>query len=80
MEYIGEEQSEEKQVVENDEVSSEEEAFMQGYHDDENVDECAECGSAIQDDKKVSKEMDGEKYEFCSKTCAEEFEEGMGEV
>ena len=54
-----------------------EESFMKGYIDEEKVIECAECGGAI-NDKKFVKEVEGEPYVFCSETCAEEFEESIG--
>ena len=52
--------------------------FMNGYIDEEEVEECAECGSAIHE-KKVVKTIDGESYVFCSEVCAKEFEETLGE-
>ncbi len=52
-------------------------AFMEGYMDEEEVQECDECGSAIRDSP-ITKEVDGEKRNFCSKVCADEFEETMG--
>ena len=55
-----------------------ESGFMDGYTDDEEVEECAECGSAIHD-KKVVKTIDGELYVFCSEICAKEFEETLGD-
>jgi hypothetical protein len=55
-----------------------ESGFMKGYVDDEEVEECAECGSAIHD-KKVVKTIDGELYVFCSEICAKEFEETLGD-
>ena len=75
----GEESPEEEQRTEDGEVSSSEEAFMQGYNEEEDVQECAECGTAIEDEhKKIVEEVDGEKHTFCSKVCAEEFKEGVG--
>ena len=60
------------------EVSSEEEAFLQGYNEDEKVHICEECGSALREGKKsFHKEINGEDHTFCSKSCAEEFEETM---
>ena len=55
-----------------------ESGFMNGYVDEEEVEECAECGSAIHE-KKVVKTIDGETYVFCSEVCAKEFEETLGE-
>ncbi len=55
-----------------------ESGFMNGYVDEEDVEECAECGSAIHE-KKVVKTIDGESYVFCSEICAKEFEETLGD-
>ena len=60
-----------------DEIEEEtEEGFMKGYSDEEEVEECAECGTAIKK-KKVTKEIEGEDYSFCSEGCAKEFEESL---
>ncbi len=50
--------------------------FMEGYLDDDEVIECAECGSAVRD-KGVTEEIEGEKVNFCSKICAEEYAESL---
>ncbi len=52
-----------------------EEGFLKGYSDEEEVGECAECGSAVNEENRLEKEIDGETLTFCSKSCAEEFEE-----
>lgn len=54
------------------------EGFMKGYEEDEEVEECAECGSAIKKEKKISLTIEGEEYNFCSDFCSKEFEETMG--
>ena len=56
----GDEASTEKHSVEEGNINSSEEAFMQGYNDDEDVEECAECGTAVEKEKKLIKEIDGE--------------------
>lgn len=66
-----------KRVLEQDGLESSEEGFMKGYSDDDVVEECAECGSAIDEDGRVAKELDGELQKFCSKNCADEFEENL---
>jgi len=58
---------------------SEEEETLDGFDDDEVAEECAECGTAIAHGKKIAKVIDGEEYTFCSKECAEEFEESLRE-
>ena len=73
--FDGDENS--KKVLEQDGLESSEEGFMKGYSDDEEVEECVECGSAVEEEKKVTKEVDGETHIFCSETCLEEYEDSM---
>ncbi|MBI2572508.1 hypothetical protein HYV86_01500 [Candidatus Woesearchaeota archaeon] len=63
--------------VEEDEISSQEDGFMRGYNDEEVSKECAECGAAVQEEKAILKEIEGENYTFCSRTCAQDFEDSM---
>jgi len=70
----GDENSTEKLM---EELESSEEGFMKGYSDEEEVGECAECGSAVNEENKIEKEIDGETVTFCSKSCAVEFEENL---
>ena len=70
----GDENSTEKLM---EELESSEEGFLKGYSDEEEVGECAECGSAVNEENRVEKEVDGEKIAFCSKSCADEFEENL---
>ena len=64
-------------ILEQDGLESSEEGFMKGYSDDDDVEECAECGSAIDEEGKVAKEIDGDLNTFCSKNCCAEFEENL---
>jgi ribosomal protein S26 len=73
----GEKDATEEQMVESGGLDSTEEGFIKGYEDDEEVIECAECGSAVPDEKKVCKVVNEESYTFCSEDCSKEFEEGM---
>lgn len=73
--FDGDENS--KKILEQEGLESSEEGFMKGYSDDETVEECAECGSAVDEEKKVAKEVDGETFVFCSEICAEDFEDSM---
>ncbi|MBT4935857.1 hypothetical protein HOL21_01620 [Candidatus Woesearchaeota archaeon] len=75
----GDEASTEKHSVEEGNINSSEEAFMQGYNDDEDVEECAECGTAVEKEKKLIKEIDGEEMAFCSETCVKEYMESLSE-
>jgi len=53
--------------------------FMRGYAEDEEVIECAECGTAVKEEKKVARKIGDEEYFFCSKMCAHDFEESVAE-
>ncbi|MEW5897101.1 MAG: hypothetical protein AB1668_05385 [Nanoarchaeota archaeon] len=70
--------SDEDEIDEAIDEEEAEEGFMEGYSEDEEVEECVECGSAIDQETKVTRKIDGEDYVFCSKSCADEFEESMG--
>ncbi len=65
-----------EQMVEQEALDSSEEGFLKGYSDEEEMQECAECGTRLKE-KRVAKEIAGEEYLFCSKACATEFEETM---
>ncbi|HLD79249.1 MAG TPA: hypothetical protein VJA18_01690 [Candidatus Nanoarchaeia archaeon] len=73
--YVFDEDTDSTEKVLEDSLESSEEGFMRGYSDEEEADECAECGSAVSEEKKIEKEVDGEKLTFCSVSCADEFEE-----
>ena len=60
-----------------EEVDSSEDGFMQGYLDEEETQECVECCAAVREEKKTVREIENETYVFCSKGCADEFEESM---
>ncbi len=68
------EEGEEKEAQTEEETD--EDAFMEGYADEDEVKECDECGIALKE-KYVVKEYDGEEYKFCSELCAKEFKESM---
>ena len=73
-----EEESSEEKPVEEEDLSSEEES-LDIYEENEKVEECAECGTAIRKEKRVVREINGEEHVFCSKDCADEFEETLKE-
>ena len=75
--FDGEHDATEEQMLEQGGLDSTEEAFMKGYSEDEDVTECAECGSAISEEKTITKEIDGEKNFFCSEKCVKDFKESM---
>tara|TARA_Y100000310_G_scaffold278511_1_gene296984 strand:+ start:159 stop:407 length:249 start_codon:yes stop_codon:yes gene_type:complete len=75
--FDGEKDSTEEQLLDSDAMSDEEEGFMKGYSTDEEIEECSECGGAINPEKKVVRVFEDEKYLFCSEECAKEFEENL---
>ncbi len=67
---------EEKENYTGQEISNEddESSLLKSFEEEEDPEECVECGSAIRD-KGFSKEFNEEKLDFCSKLCAEDYEE-----
>ena len=62
--------------AEEEELTSPEEAFMQGFLDPE-TEECAECGQSVKEIKSIKKEFPEGEFLFCSKSCASDFEDGL---
>lgn len=60
-------------LVDEDEISPTEEAFLEGYDAGEKVAKCAKCGKILFEDF-FEKEISGEIYRFCSAEHAESFE------
>lgn len=75
--YVFDEDTDSTEKVLEDSLESSEEGFMRGYSNEDETDECAECGSAVSEEKRIEKEVDGEKLAFCSEACAAEFEENL---
>ena len=75
--YVFDEEADSTEKVLEDGLESSEEGFMRGYSNEEETLECAECGSAVEEEKKIMKEVDGEAVVFCSESCADEFEENL---
>lgn len=76
MDDLGDE--EEKQVIEEEDLPSHEEGFMQGYMGEDEVGECAECGAALTEEKgTITKSFEEEVYSFCSDTCANDFKDSL---
>ena len=66
-----------EKLVEDDEISPREEAFMEGAEEKGELGACANCGNPLdQDDrsKVVEKKIKGEIKWFCCDACVEEFE------
>lgn len=76
--YAEDEEAGDRQASET-EGEEEEEGFMEGYNEEEEVEECAECGVALKPGKRLAREIEGEEYLFCSKSCADEFEETLAQ-
>ncbi|MBI2151112.1 hypothetical protein HYU21_00070 [Candidatus Woesearchaeota archaeon] len=76
-EFSNEEPVEEDVEAEGGSLDSQDEGFIKGYSEEEEVSECAECGGAVKEEKKVTKEIEGETFTFCSNECAKDFEEGI---
>lgn len=61
------------EMLEDDEITSEEEGFMQGYENPDAA-KCAFCHKPLLDESIVERMIDGHIYRFCSEDCADEFE------
>jgi len=75
--YVFDGEEEEKENVEEGDSASDDEGFIDGFMEDDEITECAECGGAVTEEKKVVKEIEGEEYTFCSDACAKEYQEGL---
>ena len=65
------------ELEEDDEISPTEEAFMEGYEEEEKVAKCANCGKALLEIKSaVEREFKGQHYRFCSERCAKGYKFG----
>ncbi|MBW2988108.1 hypothetical protein DRJ48_00885 [Candidatus Woesearchaeota archaeon] len=69
------------ELVEDDEMSPEEEGFMKGFESDSKSVYCAQCKKIIIDpDDAIEGEIDGEIYLFCSEECYLKFQKSHKEV
>ena len=50
--------------------------FMQGYVQEEDVQECDECGSALYE-KIIKTSIEEKPYKFCSEECRSDFKETL---
>ncbi len=78
-----EETFEEEMEIKEDTVvdeEEEEEGFTKGYAEEDEAEECAECGITLRHKKKVTKAIEGEEYAFCSAECAKDFEESLAKT
>ena len=65
--------------MEDEKLKEDTDATDEQYDEDEEVIECAECGTAVKEEKKVARKIGDEEYFFCSKMCAHDFEESVAE-
>ena len=71
------EEKERDKLEEEDEISPTEEAFMEGYEEEDKVAECAKCGKPLLEMKgAVEREYKGKHYRFCSEKCAGSYKFG----
>lgn len=62
-------------LVEDDEISAEEEGFMEGAEDDGQQAKCAHCGKILKKGALIEKDIEGDTKWFCSEQCVEKYEE-----
>tara|TARA_Y100000310_G_scaffold339460_1_gene432152 strand:+ start:2020 stop:2271 length:252 start_codon:yes stop_codon:yes gene_type:complete len=62
-----------EELTDSDEINPEEEGFMQGYNEDHNPSECANCGKILIKGF-IEEKIKDETYRFCSEECASKFE------
>ena len=68
------EEEERAKEEEEDQISPTEEAFMEGYEEEEKVAECANCKKPLLTMKgTIEKEQKGKHYRFCSEKCAKSY-------
>jgi len=63
-----------EELLDDDEITPEEEGFMKGYDISDKFSKCARCQKSLYDDNFVEKEISGEFFKFCCKECAARFE------
>jgi len=59
-------------LVEDDEISPEEEGFMEGAEGGGKGAKCRKCGKVLGEDF-IERRLKGELYRFCSEECAEKY-------
>lgn len=64
-----------EKLLEDDEIDSDEEGFMEGAEEDGDDAKCRECGKELLDFNFIEKEIKGNKSRFCSEECLEKYEE-----
>ena len=68
------EEEEREEEEENDQITPTEEAFMEGYEEEDKVAECANCKKSLLNMKgTVEREFKGSHFRFCSEKCAKSY-------
>lgn len=63
-----------EELEEEDEITPTEEAFMEGYDEEEKVAECSNCKKPLLEMKStIEREFKGAHYRFCSEKCAKAY-------
>ncbi len=71
------EEKERDELEEEDEITPTEDAFMEGYEEDEKVAECSNCKKPLLEMKgTIERELKGKHYRFCSEKCAKTYKFG----
>ncbi len=71
------EEKERDELEEEDAITPTEEAFMEGYEEEEKVAECAKCKKPLLEMKgAMEREFKGKHYRFCSEKCAKSYKFG----
>ncbi|MBS3157883.1 hypothetical protein J4206_01185 [Candidatus Woesearchaeota archaeon] len=67
---------EREEQLEGDEITPEEEEFMEGEEDESELGDCSNCGKTLTDSKDslVSKEINKNRLWFCGKDCLQQFD------
>ncbi len=65
-----------EKLEEAEEITPEEEGFMEGFEEGEHQAKCATCHVVLINEKFLEEEIDGAHYRFCSEECANAFEVG----
>ena len=65
------------ELEEEDEITPTEEAFMEGYEEEDKVAECSKCKKPLLEMKStVEREYKGKHYRFCSEKCSNGYKFG----
>ena len=63
-----------EKLEEAEEISPEEEGFMEGYENVDNIVKCSMCGKVLSEDF-IEEEISGKVHRFCSTGCADKYAE-----